>query len=76
MVRLLAEQSNTKSNIKFGRFWSQLQASYMFSHTEELWCNETVCGWQYIYIYIYIHTQPHMHTGCFKKGLYFSKAFF
>ena len=53
MVRLLAEQSDTKSNVKLGGFQSQLQTSYMFSHTEELWYNKTVRGWHFIYIYIY-----------------------
>ena len=55
MVCLLAEQYNTKSNVKLARFQSQLQASYVSSHTEELWYNETVCLWITIYIYIYIH---------------------
>ena len=50
MVRLLAERSDTKSNVKFR---SQLQASYVLSHTEELWYNETVCLWMTKYIYIY-----------------------
>ena len=31
----------------------QLQASYVSSHTEELWYNETVCQWMTIY------TLPH-----------------
>ena len=48
MVRLLAERSDTKSNVKLGRFRSQLQASYVSSHIEVLWYNETVCGWLYI----------------------------
>ena len=34
---------DTKSNVKLGRFRSQLQASYVSNHTEELWYNETVC---------------------------------
>ena len=42
VVRLLPERSDTKSNIKLGGFRSQLQASYVSSHTEELWYNETV----------------------------------
>ena len=54
VVRLLAERCDTKSNIKLGGFRSQLQASYVFSHTEELWFNETVCLWMTIFIYIYI----------------------
>ena len=30
--------------------------SVLYSHTEEMWYNETVClGWQYIYICIYIN---------------------
>ena len=66
MVCLLAEQYDTKSNVKLGGFQSQLQASYVSSYTEELWYNETVCllmtiyTYQrnsriYIYIYIYIY---------------------
>ena len=52
MVCLSAERSDdTKSNVKLGRFQSQLQASYVSSHTEELWYNETVCLWMTIYIY-------------------------
>ena len=31
-------------------FQSQLQVSYMSSHTEELWYNETVCLWMKIYL--------------------------
>ena len=55
VVCLLADRSNTKSNIKLGGFRSQLQASYMTSHTEELWYNETVGLWMTVYIYIYIY---------------------
>ena len=40
VVRLLAERYDTKSNIMLSGFRSQLQASYMSSHTEELWYNE------------------------------------
>ena len=29
VVHLLAEQYDTKSNVKLGRFWSQLQVSYV-----------------------------------------------
>ena len=54
VVRLLAEQSEIKSNVKLSGFPSQLQASYVSSHTEELWYNETVCLWMTIYIYIYM----------------------
>ena len=52
MVRLLAERYDTKSNVRLGGFWSQLQASYVSSHTEELWYNEIVCLWMTVYIYI------------------------
>ena len=52
MVHLLAERYDTKSNVKSGGFQSQLQASYVSSHTEELWYNKTVCLWITIYIYI------------------------
>ena len=41
VVRLLPERYDTKS--KLGGFWSQLQACYVPSRTEELWYNETVC---------------------------------
>ena len=34
MARLSAEWSDTKSNVKLGGFWSQLQASYVSNHTE------------------------------------------
>ena len=40
---LRAEGYDTKSNVKLGRFQSQLQASYVSSHTEVLWYNKTVC---------------------------------
>ena len=39
----------TKSNVKLGGFRSQLQASFVSSHTEELCCNKTVCLWMTIY---------------------------
>ena len=55
VVCLLAERSDTKSNIKLGGFWSQFQASYVSSQMEELWNNETVSLDDYIYIYIYIY---------------------
>ena len=58
MASLLAERYDTKSNIKLGGFRSQLQASTMSSHTEELWYNETICLWMTIYIYIYIYADP------------------
>ena len=55
MVCLLAEWYDTKSNVKLWGFRFQLQASYVSSHTKELWYNETVCLWMTIYIYIYIY---------------------
>ena len=55
MARLLAERSDTKSNVKLGGFRPQLQAFYVCGHTEELWYNETVNLWMTIYIYIYIY---------------------
>ena len=51
MVHLLTVRSDTKSNVKLGGFQSQLQTSYMSSHTEELWYNKTVCLRMTIYIY-------------------------
>ena len=55
MIRLLAERSDTNSNVKLGGCLSQLQASYVSSHTEELGCNETASLWMTLYIYIYIY---------------------
>ena len=55
VVRLWAERYDTKSNVKLAGFLSQFQASYVSSHTEELWYNETVCLWMTIYLYIYIY---------------------
>ena len=48
---MIPEQYDTKSNVNFGGFLSQLGASYVFSYTEELWYNETV----YLGMTIYIH---------------------
>ena len=45
VVRYLAERYGTKSNEKLGGFRSQLEASYVSSHTEELWYKETVYLW-------------------------------
>ena len=36
VVRLMAERYDTKSNVKLGGFRSQVQTSYLSSHTEEL----------------------------------------
>ena len=43
VCQLVAERYDTKANIKVGGFQSQLQASYVSSHTEELQYNKTVC---------------------------------
>ena len=51
VVRLLAERYDTKSNVKLGEFRSQLQTSYVSSHIEELWYNETACLWMTLYIW-------------------------
>ena len=56
VVRLLAEQYNTKSNVKLSRFWSQLQSSYVSSHPEELWYNESLSVDDNIYINTHAHT--------------------
>ena len=56
MVRLLAERSDTKCKVKLGVFRSRLQASYVSSHTEELWYNETVYRWMTIYIIEYVES--------------------
>ena len=45
MFRLQAERYDTKSNVKLGGFRFQFPASYVSSHTEELWYDETVCLW-------------------------------
>ena len=42
VVRLLAERYDAKFNVKLGGFRSQLQASYVSSHTEKLGYKETV----------------------------------
>ena len=69
MVRLLAEWSDTKSNVKLSGFQSQLQASYVSSHTEELWYNETACLWMTIYIYIYIYIYSLYYPSSNLSGL-------
>ena len=63
VVRLMAERYDTESKVKLGGFRSQLKASYVSSHIDELWYNKTVCLWmtiQYIYIYIYIYIQTNI----------------
>ena len=54
LVCLFAERYDTKSNVKLSGFQSQLHVSYVSSHTEELWFNETVCLWMKIYISVYM----------------------
>ena len=58
VVRLLAEWFDTKSDVKLGGFRPQLQASYVSSHTEELWYNKTDSLWMTIYIYM-VFTKIH-----------------
>ena len=48
VVHFLAERYDTKSNVKLGGFRSKLQESYVSSHTEGIWFNETVCLWIFI----------------------------
>ncbi len=50
VVRLLAERYDSESNVKLIGFQYYLQASYVFTHTEELGYDETVCLWMTIYI--------------------------
>ena len=45
----MAEQYDTKSNVKLGGFQSLLEASYKSNHTEELLYNKTVGLWMTIY---------------------------
>ena len=75
MVRLLAEWSDTKSNVKLGGFQSQLQASYVSSQTEELGYKETVCLWMIIYIYIYIYISRKENAFSSSKGIVIKNKF-
>ena len=50
------------TGVKLAVFWIQHGASHVFTPTNELWYNETICLWMtiythilYIYIYIYIY---------------------
>ena len=54
-VTEMAEQLDTMSSVKLGRFRSQLEESCVSSQTEELWYNETVGLIMTVYIYIYIY---------------------
>ena len=51
VCQLMAARYDTKSNVKLAVFQSQLGASCISSHTDDLWYNETVCAGLYIYIY-------------------------
>ena len=56
VVHLLAVWYDTKSKVKYGGFRSQLQASYVSSHTEDLWYKRnSLSVYDNIYIYIYIY---------------------
>ena len=66
MGHQVAEQYDTKSNVKLGWFRSQRESSNVSSHTEELWYNETVCLWMTIYnkcmCESFFHHQPAYRT--------------
>ena len=51
----------SKSDAKLAAFQSQIKASYVSCHTEELWHNETVCLRMTMYIYIYIYIYIYMY---------------
>ena len=53
------------TEVKLDGFRSQLQASYVSSHTKELQYNEPVCLWMIIYIYIYTHTTSQKYLGIY-----------
>ena len=69
----MAERYDAKSNVKLIWFRSKFQASYMYSHTEEMWSNETVWLMSltlltlliYIYIYKYVWKYCHLQTDSF-----------
>ena len=54
MGRQWAEPYDTKSNVLLDGFWSQIQASYVSSHTDDCDTKQSVDDYIYIYIYIYI----------------------
>ena len=43
VCQLKAERNNSKFKVKSGGFESQIEVSYMSSHTDDLWYNKTVC---------------------------------
>ena len=77
VVHLLAEWYDTKSNIKLDGFWSQLQAFYVSSHTEELWYNKTVCLWMTKCIYVnFLLNQSGRILLCATRTLYSQSRFY
>ena len=60
VVRLLAERQDTKSNVKLGGFWTQLQTSDVSSHPEVLWYNKILSMHDNIYIYNYFFLNFYM----------------
>ena len=61
VVRLLSKRHDTKSNVNFGGFRSQLQASYVSSHTEELWYNESLTVDDNKHTHTHTHTHTHIY---------------
>ena len=68
----MVDRLDTMSSVKLGGFRSELEASCVSSHTEELRFKETVNLWMtiYIYIYIYILSGIFLHNGI--ENLYVS----
>ena len=54
-VTEMAEWLDTMTCVKLSGFWSQVEASHVSTHTEELRYNQTVCPRVTVYIYIYIY---------------------
>ena len=52
----MVERYHTKSNVKLGGFQSQLEESWVSSHTDESWYNETISLWGE-------YTQPSRNTN-------------
>ena len=51
----MAERLYTMSSVKLGGFWSQIEASCVSNHAEELWYDLNNLSVDIIYIYIYIY---------------------
>ena len=67
---MLAERSDTKSKVKLGGFQSHLQASYVSSHTEELWYNESLSVDDNIYIFnLFAKDEEHWTQDQFLIGV-------